>query len=58
MSMTKSPEENRRPGVIDRAIYRMFMREMSVSSAEMVVPRFRLIELSSERLRGLTWVPG
>jgi NADPH-dependent ferric siderophore reductase len=56
--MTKSPEQNRRPGVIDRTIYRMFMREMFVSSAEMVVPRFRLIELSSESLRGLTWVPG
>lgn len=58
MSLTKSSDENGRPGLIDRAIYQMFMREVSVSRAETVAPRFRLIELSSESLRSLPWIPG
>jgi NADPH-dependent ferric siderophore reductase len=44
--------------MLDRALYRLFMREVIVAAVETLAPQFRLIELSSESLRYATGIAG
>jgi NADPH-dependent ferric siderophore reductase len=55
---TDTTSRERRPRLLDRALYRMFMREVVVSAVEPLAPRFRLIELSSESLGDATGIAG
>lgn len=46
------------PGRITRALLRWMMRPARVAAVEALSPRFKLIDLEGEELKGVTWLPG
>jgi NADPH-dependent ferric siderophore reductase len=47
-----------KPGLVERAVIRLFMRDAQVSAVEQIASDFRLIEFSGENLRGMEWIEG
>jgi len=45
-------------GPITRALLRWMMRPARIAAVETLSPRFRLIDLESDELKGVTWLPG
>jgi ferric-chelate reductase (NADPH) len=47
-----------KPGLVERAVIRLFMRDAQVSAVDQIAPNFRLIEFLGENLRGIEWIEG
>lgn len=46
------------PGRVTRALLRWMMRPARVAAVKTLSPRFRLIDLEGDDLKGVTWLPG
>ncbi len=51
-------EEQRRPGLLERAFDRLLLRNTRVAAVQQVSARFRLIDLEGGALQGAAWAPG
>lgn len=55
---TPSPEPAPTAGRVTRALLQWIMRPARVAAVETLSPRFRLIDLEGEGLKGVAWLPG
>lgn len=53
-----APPAGKRPGVVESVLQKLFTRQSRVDSIEELNPKFRLITLSGDALKKVTWVPG
>ncbi|CAM3835048.1 siderophore-interacting protein [Paracidovorax anthurii] len=47
-----------RPGMLDRLIYRVFARDLTVVAVETLAGHFRLVMFQDDSLKGFDWIPG
>lgn len=52
------PQSAATPGRVTRTLLRWMMRPAQVSAVKTLSPRFRLIDLEGDALKGVTWLPG
>lgn len=55
---TLSPQAPAKPGGVARALLRLMTRPARVAAVEALSPRFRLIDLEGDGLKGVAWSPG
>lgn len=53
-----TPPVVKRPGVVESVLQKLFTRQSRVDSIEELNPKFRLITLSGDALKNVTWTPG
>jgi NADPH-dependent ferric siderophore reductase len=58
VAIETTPPPGKRPGGVESMLQKLFTRQARVDSVEELNPKFRLITLSGDALKNVTWTPG